>query len=94
MGNRRYPPLTPGQIIQVLIARGFVLDHTKGDHRYYQKIINGRKLIVQVDMGCPLYGPDLMPMVLGESKLSRDDFYASTKSTAKKINIKVWDGQS
>jgi predicted RNA binding protein YcfA (HicA-like mRNA interferase family) len=87
MGQRHYPPLTTSQVISILLARGYELERTKGDHRYYVLIKNGYKRIVQVDMGCPEYGKDLIPMVLKETGLSRDEFYSSTKSTAKKINI-------
>jgi predicted RNA binding protein YcfA (HicA-like mRNA interferase family) len=87
MGQRKYPPLTTNQIISILLARGYILDHTKGDHCYYILVKNGKKHIVQVDMGCAEYGKDLIPMVLKETGLSRDEFYSSTKNTAKKINI-------
>jgi len=33
MGQRKYPPLTPEEIVAILIARGFILHHTRGDHR-------------------------------------------------------------
>jgi predicted RNA binding protein YcfA (HicA-like mRNA interferase family) len=86
MGQRRFPPLTPGEVIAILLARGYSLRNTKGDHRYYIFEKNGYKFIVQVDMGCSSYGDVLIPAVLKESHLTRDQFYCSTKSTARKIN--------
>lgn len=91
MGNRRYPPLTPSEIIQILEIRGFVLDSKRGDHRYYIKVVDEKKFRPQVDMGCPSYNSELIKLLLSETGLSREEFYGSTKSTAKKINIKVFE---
>lgn len=88
MGGRNFPPLTPSQIIQILLARGYFLDHKKGDHRFFVKNDNGIKRTAQVDMGCPEYDKTLIPLLLNETGLSRVEFYASTKKTAKKINVK------
>lgn len=32
---RRYPPLTPEEVIAILLARGFFLDRTAGSHAQY-----------------------------------------------------------
>jgi predicted RNA binding protein YcfA (HicA-like mRNA interferase family) len=87
MGDRRYPPLKLNQIIQILTARGYSLHKKKGDHRYYIKTDNGRKRIAQVDMGCREYNENLIPMLLKETGLTREEFYGSTKKTAKMINV-------
>jgi hypothetical protein len=88
MGNRKYPILTPSEIIAILYARGFSLDSKSGDHRYYIKNVNGKKYRPQVDMGCSDYGADLIKLLLDETGLTRKKFYGSTKNTAKKINVK------
>ncbi|MFN8435076.1 MAG: hypothetical protein U0V18_13705 [Anaerolineales bacterium] len=88
MGQRKYPPLTPEEIVAILIARGFILHHTRGDHRFYYMIVRGEKRIMQVDMGNPAYTDNWLKLVIKETGMSREDFYCSTTSTAKKINMK------
>jgi predicted RNA binding protein YcfA (HicA-like mRNA interferase family) len=88
MGQRKYPPLTPGEIKEILVARGFNFHHSKGDHNYYVHDVRGRKHIAQVDSKCPIYDDTLIKMVLKETGLTREQFYCSTNSTAKKINLK------
>lgn len=87
MGQRKYPPLTPEEIVAILIARGFILHHTKGDHRYYGHVVKGKKRVLQVDMGNPAYSDNWLKLVITESGMSREAFYCSTKSAAKKINL-------
>jgi len=86
VGQRKFPPLTPREIIEILLARGFIFSHTKGDHRFYMHMVKGRACLAQVDMGCTAYGDDLIKKVLAETNMTREQFYCSTKSTAKKIN--------
>lgn len=43
--------------------------------------------MVQIDMGCIEYHVDLIKMVLKESGLSREQFYCSTRQTAKRIGM-------
>lgn len=87
MGTRKYPPLTPREIEAILIARGFSLHKMAGDHRFYIHNVKGKKKIAQIDMGNPLYEGNLIKSILKETGLSRDEFYRSTKSTAKKIGL-------
>lgn len=86
MGQRNYPPLTPREVEDILLSRGFVYHHTKGDHKYYSCDVNGEKKIAQIDMGADLYVKDNLKLVIDESGMSRIQFYTSTKSSAKKIN--------
>lgn len=87
MGAKKYPPLRPRDIIRIVEARGFVLDHTKGDHRYFSCIVNGRKRMTQVDWGIDMYGERLIKKVIQQTGMTRIQFYASIKGTAKKINV-------
>jgi hypothetical protein len=41
-----------------------------------------------VDKGCPIYEDTWIKMVIKESGMTREEFYCSTKSTAKKVNRK------
>jgi len=88
MGQRKYPPLTPEEIVAILIARGFTFQNSKGDHNYYFHIVKNKKRIVQVDMGNPQYENKWVKLVIDETGMTRKQFYCSTKGTAKKINLK------
>jgi len=87
MGPRKYPPLTPREIEQVLKARGFSFVKSKGDHNFYVHQVKGKKRIAQIDMGNPLYDGHWLKLVIKESGMTRLQFYCSTKTTAKKIGM-------
>jgi predicted RNA binding protein YcfA (HicA-like mRNA interferase family) len=88
MGQDKYPPLTPDEIIAILRARGFTLHHSRGDHNYYYREVRGTKRVMQVDTGNPLYTASWLKLIIKETGMTREEFYCSTKSTAKKINLK------
>lgn len=83
---KQYPALTTKEIIQILEANGFILNNTVGSHSQYIGIINGKHCRVTVDLHYSDYGIDLIKSMIWQSGLSRDEFYCSTKHTAKKIN--------
>ena len=56
MGTKKYPPLTPDEVIKILAAKGFLYKGTEGSHRQYEK--GSRK--VTVDVAMRDYGIDLM----------------------------------
>lgn len=85
MGNRKYPPLTPKEIEAILIARGFKLHTKNGDHKYYTRVVKGKKRVAQVDMGNPGYNDRLIKLVILQCGMTREEFYCSIKSTSKKI---------
>jgi len=47
--RRKYPPLTPDEVIRILKARGFAYHHTTGSHEYYLGTIRGATRRVTVD---------------------------------------------
>jgi len=87
MGPRKYPPLTPREIIEILGARGFTHHHNHGDHQFFIIWIKGKKRISQVDMRRAQYSEYFLKLLIQETGMSREDFYRSTKSTAKKVNL-------
>ncbi len=87
MGQRKYPPLTPDEIISILTARGFVFHKSSGDRRYSYHTIKGKKTIVQIDMGNPVYSDTWLKLLIDETGMTREQFYCSTKASAKKINL-------
>lgn len=85
----RYPPLTPAEVVKVLLCRGFFLDRKKGSHHQYVGTWNGSKHTVTVDMSWPTYNdPDLIKSMILQSGMTREQFYGATTKTAKKINLK------
>jgi predicted RNA binding protein YcfA (HicA-like mRNA interferase family) len=88
MGPRKYPPLTPSEIISILLARGFTFHHSSGDHNYYVHVVRGVKKIAQVDTGNPQYTNTWISLIMEQAGMTREEFYCSTKTTAKKINHK------
>lgn len=83
--GRKYPPLTPREIEGILFARGFYLLKSKGDHNFYRCDVKGIKKIVQIDMGTPLVENKWLKLTIKQSGLTREEFYCSTRTTAKKI---------
>lgn len=82
---KKYPPLKPNEIIQVLKALGFIYTKSDGDHNFYQK---GHR-IVQVDMGeTEGFRTPGMQIIINNSEYSREIFYRATKRTAKKIGMR------
>jgi len=79
---RSYPPLTPGEVIQILLYRGFEHTGTRGSHAQYEK----GSLKVTVDKGFDVFDPFLLQSMIRQSGLSKKEFYCSTKATALKIN--------
>lgn len=86
---RKYPPLTPREIVAILRARGFVQEHTRGSHTYYMGTIQGKRRRVTVDVAYDEFSVDRIKDMIDQSGLTRTEFYGSTKRTAKKINLRA-----
>jgi len=85
---KKYPPLTPEEVIGILLARGFAYDHSRGSHDYYKGTIRGVERTVTVDRHYREFDSRLIRFMLDQSGLTREEFYGSTKRTAKKINLR------
>jgi predicted RNA binding protein YcfA (HicA-like mRNA interferase family) len=81
---KKYPPLIPKEVIEILKAQGFAFKETEGSHAQYEK--GSRK--VTVDMSVKEFDPFLLQSMMRQAGLDRDSFYSSTKAGAKKINNK------
>jgi predicted RNA binding protein YcfA (HicA-like mRNA interferase family) len=91
MGKHKYPPLTPGEVVAILVKLGFTLKRTHGDHAHYERLpseSDPRRRIVTVDMGAKDFGDTLMKSMIGQSGLERNEFYGATKRTALKAGVK------
>jgi|SRR5690242_9960233 len=88
MGPRKYPPLKPREIVEILKRRGFVeIQHQRGgtDHKFFTRVLNGKQHLPQVDMGVDEVSEYWLKLTIQESGLSIEDFYCSTKTAAGKI---------
>jgi predicted RNA binding protein YcfA (HicA-like mRNA interferase family) len=67
----KLPALTADEVIRVLLANGFVLDHQRGSHRVYYNATTGKRAVV------PYHRRDLpkgtLLAILRQAGLSRDD---------------------
>ena len=86
---RKYPPLTPDEVVRILRARGFDYDHSRGSHEYYKGIIRGVHYMVTVDLHYREFDARMIRFLLSQSGLTHEEFYGSTKRTAKKINLRA-----
>jgi|SRR5208283_3751929 len=89
MGQRRFPLLTPDEVVAVLRARGFDKKRQDGSHAQWERAADGRRLrsIVTVDVSKAEFREELMKSMIRQSNLTREEFYSATKRTAKKANV-------
>ena len=87
MGRRRYPRLTPSEVIAILLALQFRFDRQDGSHRQYELPAAGNspRRLVTVDMSESSFGEYLMKSMIRQSGFDREKFYGATDKTAKKI---------
>jgi predicted RNA binding protein YcfA (HicA-like mRNA interferase family) len=85
MGIRRYPPLTPQEVVSILLALGFYLKKQIGSHAHYESIQHNPRRVVTVDMSVRDFDSYLIKSMIAQSGVDRKIFYGSTKNTAKKI---------
>lgn len=85
---KKYPPLTPDEVIKILKKRGFILKATEGSHAQYEGEVKGLTKKVTVDEAEKEFGNFLIKSMIRQSGLSREEFYCSTKATALKVNLK------
>jgi predicted RNA binding protein YcfA (HicA-like mRNA interferase family) len=86
---RRHPPLTPDEVIAILRSRGFSLDRTAGSHAQYVGSVRGRFRRVTIDLHYREFDDQTMRRLMDQSGLTREEFYGSTKETARKIGLRA-----
>lgn len=82
---KKYPPLTPREVIQILKALEFDHKRTTGDHEHYEKRHSGKRHLVTVDTGANQFDAHYLKSIISQSGYSRNQFYGATPRTAKKI---------
>jgi predicted RNA binding protein YcfA (HicA-like mRNA interferase family) len=87
MGKKRYPPLTPKQVVSILEELSFSFKRQDGSHAQYEKLAADGKTrtVVTVDMAVDEFWVDLIKNMIQQSGYTREEFYRATKSTGKKI---------
>ena len=87
MGQRRYPPLTPDEVVSIVKALGFLFKRQEGSHAHYEKLAQDGKSrkVVTIDMAESEFWPKLLKSMISQSGHTREQFYGATPKTAKKI---------
>ena len=84
---KRYPQLTLAEVRSILKFNGFEVNNTVGSHQQWVGMIGGERRRVTVDISEAPFDDFLIKSMIRQSGVSRDDFYASTKATAKKVGL-------
>jgi predicted RNA binding protein YcfA (HicA-like mRNA interferase family) len=89
MGRKKYPPLTPSEVISILGKLGFVRKAGSGDHETYERVASdGRpRSVVTVDTGASELDDYLIKSMIRQSNFSREEFCGATKRTARKASL-------
>lgn len=89
MGRRAYPPLTPSEVIDILLALGFTKRGQTGSHAQYVRVGDGKRktALVSVDVHYREFDDKLMHSMVRQSEFSRHEFYGATKHTAKRASV-------
>jgi predicted RNA binding protein YcfA (HicA-like mRNA interferase family) len=89
MGRRSYPPLSPTDVIEVLLALGFSKRGQVGSHaQYFRPADASRKAaLVTVDTHYKEFSDDLMHSMVRQSSFGPKEFYGATKHTARRASV-------
>jgi predicted RNA binding protein YcfA (HicA-like mRNA interferase family) len=87
MGSRKYPPLTPAEVIAILAALGFSLKRQEGSHRHFERPADQQRprALVTVDMSVSSFWEEITKSMIRQSGFDRERFYGATEKTKKKI---------
>src|SRR4051794_7713222 len=91
MGQKKYPPLTPNEVVEILSRVGFSKRGQEGSHAQYFKAGSENHITsnVTVDMAYREFDCDLIKSMIRQSNYSRDEFYGATKRSARKAGVKL-----
>jgi predicted RNA binding protein YcfA (HicA-like mRNA interferase family) len=89
MGQRKYPPLKPSEVIAILKGLGFKLAREEGSHAQYECLATAEypRSIVTVDTGYSQFDESLIKSMIRQSNRSRAMFYGATKRTAMRASV-------
>ena len=85
---RKYPPLTPAQVQDIVRKLGFTYRTTDGSHEHWEHTnIDGKPRLVTIDLHYAEFDEDLIKSMIAQFGVSREVFYTATRATSKKINL-------
>ena len=84
---RKYPPLNATEFVANLGALGFRYSHSEGGHDFYKGSHSGKNWKVTVDEKESPFDEFLLKSMMKQAGVSREQFYAATGATAKKIGV-------
>jgi predicted RNA binding protein YcfA (HicA-like mRNA interferase family) len=86
MGSRKYPPLTPSEVIEIVVALGFRWKRKKGSHHQYERPADGnrQRSVVTVDDGVDQFDDFLLKNMIEQSNFSRDQVFRGYKKICQK----------
>jgi predicted RNA binding protein YcfA (HicA-like mRNA interferase family) len=87
MGKRRYPPLTPTEVVAIVTELKFSFKRQDGSHRQYERAADSDRprSVVTVDMSVASFAEYLIKSMIRQSNHTREEFYGATDRTGKKI---------
>lgn len=87
MGKRKYPPLTPSEVVEIVKALSFTFKKQTGSHAHWERLADATKkrAVVTIDMAVSDFWEDIIKKMINQSGFSREEFYRATRKTAKKI---------
>lgn len=79
--GRKYPPLTPGDVVRILEALGFAFKRQKASHAHYECPADektGRlRALVTVDMSVREFSRELVSSMIRQSLRTKKEFYGA-----------------
>lgn len=89
MGKRKYPPLTPSEVVAILKSLGFTQVRQESSHVHYEHKACREfpRSIVTVDTGYQEFDESLLKSMIRQSNRPREMFYGATKKTARKAAV-------
>jgi len=92
MGKKKYPPLSPAEIGEILTALGFTKKRTKGSHAHWERAADKvrPRSIVTVDEAIDQFNDFLVKSMISQSHFAREEFYGATKKSARKASVTLY----
>lgn len=92
MGQRKYPPLRPDEVIAILRSLGFTKVRQEGSHTHFECPAGSGlpRCVVTVDVAYSECDESLIKSMIRQSGRSREQFYGATKGSARKASVRLF----
>lgn len=84
MPPRKYLPLTPDEVIQILKGLGFVHKRTTGDHAQWEGMVKEIRRVSTVQLIRGTYSTERMKRLIENLGLTPEEFYGIDKKISKR----------